>query len=166
MKTTFLMLVLLFLTGCGEPQTITQLDVPAQQPAAVTTPPVTSEQATAGFAGKVIKVVDGDTIDVLTDDMETIRIRFSGIDTPERGQPFGNNAAQSLKDSILGNDVKVVSHDQDRYDRIVGDIYHNGTLINPALVKAGLAWHYVKYAPDNPALREAEQQARRLEKGL
>jgi starvation-inducible outer membrane lipoprotein len=58
MKTTLRTLVLLFLTGCGEPQTITQPDIPAQQPAAVTTPPVTSEQATAGFAGKVIKVVE------------------------------------------------------------------------------------------------------------
>ncbi|MEO2018936.1 MAG: hypothetical protein ABGZ53_31705 [Fuerstiella sp.] len=35
--------------------------------------------------------MDGDTIDVLTDDKETIRLRFNGIDTPERGQPFGNN---------------------------------------------------------------------------
>ena len=85
---------------------------------------------------------------------------------PERGQPFGNNATQSLKDSILGNVVKVVSHDQDKYGRTIGDIYHNGTLINLALVKAGLAWHYVKYAPDDTALREAEQQARRLETGL
>ena len=70
------------------------MDVPVQQPAAVTTPPVTSEQAAAGFAGKVIKVVDGDTIDVLTDDMETIRIRFSGVDTPERGQPYGNTSTR------------------------------------------------------------------------
>ena len=113
-----------------------------------------------------MKVVDGDTIDVLTNDKQTIRIRLNGIDCPERGQPFGNNAAQSLKDSILGNVVKVVSHDQDKYGRTIGDIYHNGTLINLALVKAGLAWHYVKYAPDDTALREAEQQARRLETGL
>jgi endonuclease YncB( thermonuclease family) len=28
---------------------------------------------------KVIKIVDGDTIDVLTDDKETIRLRFNGI---------------------------------------------------------------------------------------
>jgi len=89
-----------------------------------------------------------------------------GIDCPERGQPFGNNATQSLKDSILGNVVKVVSHDQDRNDRTIGDIYHNGTLINLSLVKAGLAWHYVKYAPYNTALREAEQQAREMRSGL
>ena len=166
MKTTFLTLVLLFLTGCGEPQTITQPDIPVQQPADVTTPPVTPEQATAGFAGKVIKVVDGDTIDVLTDDMETIRIRFSGIDTPERGQPFGNNATQMVKELVAGEIVRIVPQGDDRYDRTVGDIYYDGTLINLSLVKAGLAWHYVKYAPDDTALREAEQQAREMRSGL
>jgi endonuclease YncB( thermonuclease family) len=55
-----------------------------------------------GFTGKVIKVVDGNTIDVLTDDQETIRIRFSGIDTPERGQPFGNNVPRRLKELVAG----------------------------------------------------------------
>jgi len=67
-----------------------------------------------------------------------------------------------LKDSILGNVVKVVSHDQDRYDRTIGDIYHDGTLINLSLVEADLAWHYMKYAPDDTALREGQQQAREM----
>ena len=33
-------------------------------------------------------------------------------------------------------------------------------------VGAGMAWHHVKYAPDNTALREAEQQAREMNNGL
>jgi len=49
----------------------------------------------------VIKVIDGDTIDVLADDQETIRIRLHGIDCPERGQPFDNNATQALQPPIL-----------------------------------------------------------------
>jgi len=61
------------------------------------------------FTAKVIKMVDGDTIDVLTDDNQTIRIRLNGIDCPERGQPYGNNATDTLQASILGNLVKVVS---------------------------------------------------------
>ena len=67
---------------------------------------------------------------------------------------------------ILGNVVKVVSHGDDRYGRTIGDTYLDDTLINLSLVKAGLAWHYVKYAPDNTALAEAEQQARELNNGL
>ena len=71
-----------------------------------------------------------------------------------------------MKDSVLGNDVKVVSHGQDRYGRTVGDIYYDGTLINLSLVKAGLAWHYVKYAPDRDDLAGAEQKARADNIGL
>ena len=118
------------------------------------------------FTAKVVKVVDGDTIDVLTDDNQTIRIRLNGIDCPERGQPFGNNATQSLKNSILGNVVKIVSHNQDRYGGTIGDIFYDGTLINLALAKAGLAWHYVKYAPDDTTLREAEHHACELNSGV
>jgi micrococcal nuclease len=120
----------------------------------------------AEFTAKVIKVIDGDTIDVLTDDTVTIRIRLNGIDCPERGQPFGNNARETVSASIGGQMVRIVTHGDDRYGRIIGDIYHDGTLINLTLVKAGMAWHYVKYAPDNTAFAEAEQQAREIQTGL
>lgn len=40
------------------------------------------------LAGTVIRVVDGDTIDVqLTSGR--VRVRMNGVDTPERGQPWG-----------------------------------------------------------------------------
>jgi len=71
-----------------------------------------------------------------------------------------------LKELVAGEIVRIVPQGDDRYDRTIGDIYHNGTLINLAMVKAGLAWHYVKYAPDDTALREAEQYARELNTGL
>ena len=158
MKTQLLLTALLVLFGCGAPAPQTQSQSPVVEPSAVTT--------ADEFTGKVIRVVDGDTIDVLTDAKETIRIRLHGIDCPERGQPFGNNATQALKASILGNVVKVVSHGQDRYDRTIGEIYHDGTQINHSLVAAGLAWHHVKYAPDDTALAEAETQARQLKTGL
>ena len=116
--------------------------------------------------GKVVGVIDGDTIDVLTDDKKTIRIRLNGIDAPERGQPFGNNAKQFVSESVGGQTVRIVTHGEDRYGRIIGDIYRDSTLINLSLVKAGLAWHYVKYAPDNSPLREAEQSACETNAGL
>lgn len=40
--------------------------------------------------GKVIKITDGDTVNVLTSDNETHKIRLSGIDAPEKKQAFGN----------------------------------------------------------------------------
>ena len=42
----------------------------------------------------------------------------------------------------------------------------HGTQINGSLVTAVLAWHYVKYAPDDITLADAETQARRPKKGL
>ena len=38
--------------------------------------------------GKVVKVVDGDTLTILVDNLQH-KIRLSDIDTPERKQPFG-----------------------------------------------------------------------------
>ena len=126
-------LVLLFLAGCGEPQAVTQAAAILQQ----TSKAKPQRVAASEFTGKVIKVVDGDTIDVLTDDKEKVRIRFSGIDTPERGQPYGNNATRLLKKLIAGKTVRVVPQGGDRYKRTVGAIYHQGRLINLALVEAG-----------------------------
>jgi len=110
----------------------------------------------AEFTGKFIKVVDGDTVDVLTDDKETIRIQLNGIGCPARGQPFGNNARDTVSESIGGQVVRMVTHGEGRYGLTIGDIYHNDMLINLVLVKADLVWHYVKYAPDGTALAEAE----------
>ncbi len=93
----------------------------------------TAEQAAAEisgeFRGKVIKVVDGDRIDALSNHNQAIRIRLNGIDGPQRGQPLGNSATEMLKASMLGSVGKVISYDDDCYDRTTGDIHHDGTLV-------------------------------------
>ncbi len=71
-----------------------------------------------------------------------------------------------VKELVDGEIVRIVPQGEDRYDRTVGDIYYDGTLINLALVEAGLAWHYVKYAPDRDDLAKAEQNARARNIGL
>lgn len=118
------------------------------------------------ITGKVVGIMDGDTIDILTDDKTKIRIRFNGIDAPESGQPFGKNAKQFISDHIGGEAVRVVTHSEDRYGRTIGDVFADDSLINLEIVKAGLAWHYVKYAPDDKALAEAEAEARAAKLGL
>ena len=52
--------------------------------------------------GKVINVVDGDTITVLDDTNIQHKIRLAGIDAPENRQAFGNISKQSLVDMVAG----------------------------------------------------------------
>lgn len=47
--------------------------------------------------GKVVRIVDGDTLVLLADEKQH-KIRLSDIDTPERKQPFGTKAKQALSD--------------------------------------------------------------------
>ena len=93
----------------------------------------------AEFSAKIIEVIDGDTIDVVTDDKKTIRIRLNGIDAPETDQPFENNAWEAVDQGILNRMVIIRTHGDDRYGRTIGDVYVDGTLINRVIVSAGLA---------------------------
>jgi micrococcal nuclease len=54
--------------------------------------------STWAWQGKVIHVTDGDTIVVLTEDKEQVRIRLFGIDTPESRQPFGSKATRLVRE--------------------------------------------------------------------
>ncbi|MEO2018934.1 MAG: thermonuclease family protein [Fuerstiella sp.] len=137
-------------------------------------PPEVVQTEAALTLYKVIKVVDGDTIDVLSDDEETIRLRFNGIDTPERGQPFGNNATKFVSDTVGGKMVRLVTHGEDKYDRTIADIYLAvddplvelpDLFLNRELVRRGLAWHYKEYS-DDKRLADDEDNARSKKLGL
>ena len=132
-------------------------------------PPVSASEAEPERLFKVIKIIDGDTIDVLTGDRVMIRLRVNGIDAPERGQPFGNNAKRYLSETIGGKMVRLRGYGLDKYNRAITDIYLPGEtelFINRELVKRGFAWHYVEYAPKREDLRVDEAQARRARVGL
>lgn len=94
------------LSGCGERATAPQPTPVIQSDMAVEPPQ--QKSAPTELVGKVVKVVDGDTIDVLTNDRETVRIRLNGIDCPERGQPYGKNATEFMREAIGGQRVYVL----------------------------------------------------------
>jgi micrococcal nuclease len=56
--------------------------------------------------GPVVSVLDGDTIEVLHNHHPE-RIRLSGIDCPEKGQAYGNNAKQASSELAFGKEVTV-----------------------------------------------------------
>lgn len=121
--------------------------------------------------GKVIKVADGDTVTILTADNQQEKIRLSGIDAPEKKQPFGNKSKQHLSEMIAGKTVSVDWNKRDRYKRIVGKIMLDGHDVNLQQVKRGLAWHYKAYereqdVEDRSIYANAEHEAQRDKVGL
>lgn len=123
------------------------------------------------IAGRVVGVTDGDTLTVKDASDQQFKIRLSGIDAPEKGQPFGNRAKESLSEMVFSKQVVVESSKEDRYRRKVGKVRHEGTDVNLEQVKRGMAWHYTAYAKEQaPADREAyasaEAEARVQRRGL
>jgi len=116
------------------------------------------------FEGRVVAVFDGDTIAVLVGH-EQRRVRLSGIDTPERGQPWAENAQQALARRVFGKQVRVNDVGTDRYGRTVGEVYADNVCVGCELVREGNAWVYRKYS-DDPVLYELEAQARAARRGL
>ena len=120
----------------------------------------------AELRGKVVKVIDGDSIVVLDElDLVKFRVRLDRIDAPERSQPFGREAAAGLRELVLNQTVKVRFTKIDRYARLTGVIFLNGCEINLLMVQAGLAWHY-QYYDSTREYAEAQQQARLRKIGL
>ncbi|WP_459496812.1 thermonuclease family protein [Erwinia amylovora] len=117
----------------------------------------------AEIQGKVIRVLDGDTIEVLQD-KTPVRIRLANIDAPEKKQAFGRWSANQLKGLVAALPVTVTYTQTDRYGRIIGRVFTaNGTEANRFMVKSGAAWVYDKYNSDNslPALQQEAKEHRR-----
>ncbi|WP_442876506.1 thermonuclease family protein [Enterobacter cloacae complex sp. ECC445] len=104
--------------------------------------PVAAFAAVESFEGKVVKVIDGDTVQILDNQNSNIRVRLYGIDAPESKQPWGQKAKQALSNAVAGKTVKVVEHGLDVYGRELGTIWLDGYDINASMVDSGLAWVY------------------------
>ena len=100
-----------------------------------------------------IRIIDGDTI-ILNSE----KIRFYGIDTPEKKQkckdrnglsyPCGEFATNELKKIITSGQLFCKKRATDRYGRSISICYVNGVDINSLMVKNGWALAYRKYSRD------------------
>ena len=117
------------------------------------------------WQGKVVAVADGDTITVLRG-RQRVRIRLQGVDTPEKRQAFGQQAKRFTTRFVFGKVVRVVPVTTDRYRRTVGEVFVGDRSLNEALVKAGLAWWYRRYARRAKLLEHLELEARKARRGL
>ncbi len=127
--------------------------------------------ATDSLSGRIVSVADGDTVTLLDANLRQHKIRLSGIDAPERRQPFGNRSRLHLGALVFGKRVTADCPKTDRYKRAVCRLEVDGIDANLAQVEAGMAWHYKDYAreqraPDRRRYAQAEDEARQSRRGL
>lgn len=124
----------------------------------------------------VVKVVDGDTIDVSYDG-EPHRVRLLNIDTPESVDPdqavecLGPEATEFLRDRLPVGATVELAHDEERYDgygRELAGVFVGDDLINTEIARAGLGVA-MSVAPNvrfHAAVESAQDEARSMRRGL
>jgi endonuclease YncB( thermonuclease family) len=121
--------------------------------------------ALAEFTGKVVGVIDGDSIRVMHEG-KAEQIRLLGIDCPEKRQPFGTRAKEYTSGLAFGKNVTLYGGKRDRYGRRLAEVLlPDGRSLNRELIAAGLAWWFRKYSKDL-RLGELERYARVAQRGL
>lgn len=125
----------------------------------------------ADLAGPV-RVIDGDTLAVLTPGGEAV-VRLHGIDAPETAQACrtvsgarrdcGADATRALLRAIDGRAVRCAPLDMDRHERIVARCSVGGRDLGELLVSEGAAFAYARYSED---YLPAEAEARAARRGI
>ena len=123
------------------------------------------------LTGRIVSIADGDTVTLLDANLRQHKIRLSGIDAPEKRQPFGNRSRLHLGTLVFGRQVTADCPKTDRYNRAVCRLEVDGVDANLAQIEAGMAWHYKAYSREqSPADRwryaKAEDRAREARHGL
>ena len=106
------------------------------------------------LTGKVSKVIDGDTIELLAktskenpyNHIAKLKIRLYGIDAPELKQAYGKEAKEFLSALVLKQEVSLIIENKDKYDRFVGTLFLKGQDINKEMVKNGYAHAYESFS--------------------
>lgn len=110
---------------------------------------------------KIIRVIDGDTLET-----EIGKIRLLGINTPEKNQPYYEEAKQFL--NIYENKtILIESKEKDKYNRTLAYAFYGNILLNKQLLEQGLA-HTYYYEKDKyyKELKKAEQKAQKNQIGI
>ena len=107
--------------------------------------------------GRVTRVVDGDTIDVLLKGKNT-RVRYLQMNTPERDHSCYRDSTQANAELVAGKTVRLVADKElvDPYGRLLRFIYVGDTLVNRVLVEQGFA-EVVLYPPNDAHYEEFVQ---------
>ena len=95
----------------------------------------------SNFSGIVTKVIDGDTLDVMTPERETITVRLALIDAPETNEPGFDEARNFMTEQCLDKNAEVDPDNNQglTYGRTVAVVYCEGINVNEAILENGFA---------------------------
>jgi len=114
----------------------------------------------------VVRVIDGDTFVLLNGRV----VRLIGINTPEYGQPYYEEATNKLAELVEGKNVtlEIDITNTDNYGRLLRYVYVDDTFVNLIMVKEGHAKVLIIYPDDKYAkeLKEAMLEAREKRLGI
>lgn len=130
-------------------------------------PPLPIVQGGQLLSAKVIGVIDGATIKILTSSNNSnieFRVTLAEIEAPEKYQAFGDKAKQALADKTTGREITLRVVRQDRYGDVFAFIFIGERWINLEMVAEGYAWRgqYSRITE----LAQAEKEARQGRIGL
>lgn len=119
----------------------------------------------------LITVDDGDSFSAYDANGQRHRIRLAAIDAPERAQPHGQISGRHLTKLLSDKPISVFRRKKDRYQRWIAKVVVDGANVGLQQVKAGNAWHFKRFAQEQPAnereaFRQAELVAREARIGL
>lgn len=119
------------------------------------------------YSGRVINVLDGDTVLVSRDDhlQAPIKIRLVNIDAPEKDQEYGMASRQSMLDMVLNKPVQVVTQAVDDFGRVIATLSVGDLNVNHAQVQRGWAWESSRFH-SNKILMMMQQEAQQNRRGL
>lgn len=152
--------------------------------AVMLTSPITSVNTPASAdplpTATILRVVDGDTVDIVDDVRGRLRVRLLGIDTPETKKPgftvgcWGPEATQFAEISLTGQRMAMITDPtqdaHDRYGRTLAYLVKaDGWNYSVEAARAGAAKSYVyhkKPVSEYAAIAAAEQEAIAAKRGL
>ena len=110
------------------------------------------------FAKGKARIIDGDTIEINKE-----KIRFGGINSPERNEVGYKLAKDNLTKKIINKTLICIREkNKDRYSRTVAECFINRESVSSFMVKKGYACDYVYYSKGKYAEEQKYAKANKL----
>mgnify|MGYP001414531273 FL=1 len=104
------------------------------------------------------RIIDGDTIEINKE-----KIRFGGINSPERNETGYRLAKDKLIEKIANNILTCVREkNKDKYRRTVAECFIDGESLSSFMVREGYACDYIYYSKGKYAKEQKYAKANKL----